>query len=215
MSAERPKQNRARTCRRPRFLGHASTDSGKQHRLYFVLASKQEGKGKKKVEKCFKPKFFGVSRKRTRNPHRAYPKDKFSSPNVSFTISTKNRNTWLRNIFGKTAETSSIKSWLRTFSVKARKDGDSVQRIRPGIKNGHHQTTARQSDHLCCSQAVLRKQCRVALPHCCVQILSLTTATEKSCRVQDLNSEPKLLLSFYNRHLSNTTTRQKSTVPDR
>ena len=104
-------------------------------------------KRKKKVEECFKPKFFGLSRKRSRNPHRAFPKDKFSSPNVSFTISTKNRNTWLRNIFGKTAETSSIKSWLRTFSVKARKDGHSVQRI----KNGNHQTTARQSDHLCCS----------------------------------------------------------------
>ena len=140
----------------------------------------------------FKTEIFRSLSKKNRNPHRAYPKDKFSSPNVSFTISTKNRNTWLRNIFGKTAETSSIKSWLRTFSVKARKDGHSVQRI----KNGNHQTTARQSDHLCCSQAVLRKQCRVALPHCCVQILSLTTATEKSCRVQDLNSEPKFAVNL-------------------
>ena len=50
LSAERPKQNRARTCRRPRFLGHASTDSGKQHRLYFVLASKQEGKGRRRLK---------------------------------------------------------------------------------------------------------------------------------------------------------------------
>ena len=35
-----------------------------------------------------------------------------------------------------------------------------------------------------------------ALPHCCVQILSLTTATEKSCRVQDLNSEPKFAVNL-------------------
>ena len=80
--------------------------------------------------KMFQTEIFRSLSKKNRNPHRAYPKDKFSSPNVSFTISTKNRNTWLRNIFGKTAETSSIKSWLQTFSVKARKDGDSVQRIR-------------------------------------------------------------------------------------